>query len=281
MRGSTAVIESNVCFQNFYAGIGHSGASPLVVKNRCYENIRAGIGISEGAKPVVRGNQCYRNRRAGIGIRTGAETSPLVEDNDCHHNDMAGIGCEEDCTPLLRNNQCYENSLACIGCRDNARPVIVGNHVHHNRAAGIGFDECRSGSSDLLNNRVIDNDKVAIGIHAGWKVRLVSNELSRKDGLPPLVMVFKGAEADFIANTLRGSGVAGIRTEGIVRATGNTIDCPQPRVGGGPPQFGVWGLPGSETTLAGNTITGWRQAVASEKATLIECGNRLEKPVAP
>lgn len=235
MRGSTAVIESNVCFQNFYAGIGHSGASPLVVKNRCYENIRAGIGISEGAKPVVRGNQCYRNRRAGIGIRTGAETSPLVEDNDCHHNDMAGIG----------------------------------------------FDECRSGSSDLLNNRVIDNDKVAIGIHAGWKVRLVSNELSRKDGLPPLVMVFKGAEADFIANTLRGSGVAGIRTEGIVRATGNTIDCPQPRVGGGPPQFGVWGLPGSETTLAGNTITGWRQAVASEKATLIECGNRLEKPVAP
>lgn len=69
MQGSTAVIEENVCFQNFYAGIGHEDSSPLVIHNVCFENIRAGIGISEGSKPVVRGNKCYRNRRAGIGIR--------------------------------------------------------------------------------------------------------------------------------------------------------------------------------------------------------------------
>lgn len=321
MRGSTAIIEANVCFQNFYAGIGHEGASPVVVKNVCYENIRAGIGISEGAKPVVRGNKCYRNRRAGIGIRTGADTSPIVEENDCYENDMAGIGCEEESTPMLRQNRCYENVLAGIGCRDKARPVIngnqcfrnkaagigsedrarplitdnecyengaagigqrgdahttlIGNHVHHNKATGIGFDACRAGRADVLNNRVIDNEKVAIGIHAGWKVRLAGNELSRKDGMPPIVMVFQGAAADFTDNTICGSGVAGIRSEGVVRVTSNTFDCPALREGGGPPQFAVWGLPGSDIVFNGNTVRGWRHALSAEKATVTACNNRI------
>lgn len=275
MRGSTAVIEANVCFQNFYAGIGHEGSSPLVVNNDCYENIRAGIGISEGSKPVVRGNQCYRNRRAGIGIRTGAETSPIVEENDCHHNDMAGIGCEEECTPLLRNNRCHENTLAGIGCRDNARPVIVGNHCFKNQAVGIGFDETPSGQADVLNNRVFDNEKVGIGIHSGWKVRLAGNELSTTKGMPPVVMVFKGAEADFSVNTIRGSGVAGIRTEGVVRATGNTFESPALRAGGGPPQFAVWGLPGSSIVFTGNTVRGWRHALSADKAAVTANESRI------
>lgn len=274
MRGSTAVIEANVCFQNFYAGIGHEGSSPLVVNNKCYENIRAGIGISEGSKPIVRGNECYRNRRAGIGIRTGAETSPIVEDNDCHYNDMAGIGCEEECTPLLRNNRCHENTLAGIGCRDNARPVIVGNHCFKNQAVGIGFDETKSGRAVVINNRVADNNKVAIGIHSGWKVRLIGNELSRPEGMPPVVMVFQGAEADFLDNTMRGSGVAGIRTEGIVRATGNTFESPALRTGG-PPQFAVWGLPGSSIVFTGNTVRGWRHGLFADKSAVTANENRI------
>lgn len=274
MRGSTAVIEANVCFQNFYAGIGHEGSSPVVINNVCYENIRAGIGISEGSKPVVRGNECYRNRRAGIGIRTGAETSPIVEDNDCHHNDMAGIGCEEECTPLLRNNRCHENTLTGIGCRDNARPVIVGNHCFKNQAAGIGFDETKSGQAVVINNRVADNDKVAIGIHSGWKVRFIGNELSTSKGMPPVVMVFKYAEADFLDNTIRGSGVAGIRTEGVVRATGNTFEAPALRAGG-PPQFAVWGLPGSHINFSGNTVRGWGQALSADKAAVTANENRI------
>ncbi len=275
MRGSTAVIEANVCFQNFYAGIGHEGSSPLVVNNDCYENIRAGIGISEGSKPVVRGNQCYRNRRAGIGIRTGAETSPIVEDNDCHHNDMAGIGCEEECTPLLRNNRCHENTLAGIGCRLNARPMIVGNHCFKNQAVGIGFDETKSGQAVVINNRVAENEKVGIGIHSGWKVRLIGNDLSRPDGMPPVVMVFKGAEADFSDNTIRGSGVAGVRTEGVVRATNNTFESPALRAGGGPPQFAVWGLPGSSIVFTGNTVRGWRHGLSADKATVTANENRI------
>lgn len=275
MRGSTAIIESNLCFQNFYAGIGHEGSSPVVVNNFCYENIRAGIGISEGSKPVVRGNQCYRNRRAGIGIRTGADTSPIIEENDCHHNDMAGIGCDEECTPLLRNNRCHENTLAGIGCRDNARPVIVGNHCFKNQAVGIGFEETKSGQADVLNNRVFDNEKVGIGIHSGWKVRLTGNELSTSKGMPPVVMVFKGAEADFSDNTIRGSGVAGIRTEGVVRATGNTFESPALRAGGGPPQFAVWGLPGSSIFFTGNTVRGWRHALSADKAAVTANENRI------
>lgn len=274
MDGSTAIIEANICFQNFYAGIGHEGANPLVTRNVCYENIRAGIGISEGASPLVRGNQCYRNRRAGIGIRTGADTRPVVEDNDCFENDMAGIGCEEECQPILRNNRCRTNTLAGIGCRDNSRPTIVGNECSGNKASGIGFDETEAGQADVLNNRVIDNEKVAIGIHSGWKVRLAGNELSRQDGLPPLVMVFKNAEADFSDNTLRGSGVAGIRAEGRIRVTKNTLDCPALRAGG-PPQFAVWGLPGADIVFTDNKVSGWRHALFAEESNVTASDNRI------
>lgn len=274
MRGSTSVIEENVCFQNFYAGIGHEGSSPLVVNNDCYENIRAGIGISEGSKPVVRGNRCHHNRRAGIGIRTGEETQPVVEDNDCHHNDMAGIGCEKECAPLIRNNRCHENTLAGIGCRDDARPLIVGNHCIKNQAVGIGFEETKSSQATVINNHVADNDKVAIGIHSGWKVRLIGNVLSRPEGLPPVVMVFKGAEAEFIDNTFRGSGVAGIRTEGVVRVMGNIFESPAVRAVG-PPQFAVWGLPGSDITFTGNKISGWRHALLVDKSRVTANDNRV------
>jgi hypothetical protein len=321
MSGSTAILESNRCFQNFYAGIGHEGSSPIVIGNECFENIRAGIGISEGSSPVVRGNKCYRNRRAGIGIRTGEETRPVVEDNECFENDMAGIGCEEECRPLLRGNRCHGNALAGIGCRDGARPVIVDNacfrnhaagigserstkplivrnecfenddagigqrggaettlvdnHVHHNKAAGIGFDEGETGRSLVVGNRVEDNEKVAVGIHTGWKVRLVGNKLSRPEGLPPVAMVFHGAEADFMDNDIRGNGVAGIRTEGRVRATNNRIESPTLRAVG-PPQCAIWGLPSAEIDMAGNTIRGWRHALLTEKSAVTASGNRIE-----
>jgi hypothetical protein len=189
---------------------------------------------------------------------------------------MAGIGCEEACTPLLRHNSCHENTLAGIGCRDNARPVIVGNHCFRNQAVGIGFDDTKSSQAVVVNNRVTDNDKVAVGIHSGWKVQVIGNELSRPEGLPPVVMVFKEAEADFSDNTIRGSGVAGIRTEGIIRANGNTFESPALRAGG-PPQFAVWGLPGSHIQFSGNTIRGWRQALFADKATVTANENRIEK----
>ena len=297
MQKSTAVIEENVCFQNFYAGIGHEDASPLVTGNTCYENIRAGIGISEGASPIVRGNKCYQNRRAGIGTRTGAKTQPLIEDNDCYENDMAGIGAEEEAAPLIRNNRCYKNKLAGIGSRTHAAPtivgnecyenadagigqesdattVLIGNHCHDNQQAGIGFANCEAGRSIVLNNRVINNAKVAIGIHAGWTVRLSGNELSRAGGAPPLVMIFEGAEATLTGNTIRGGGVAGIRVAGKLRADGNELSGAELRRGG-PPNFAVWALPGSDVTLTGNRIDGCRQGLFASEATVSATGNQV------
>lgn len=104
VKESTAIIEENICFENYYAGIGHNNASPLVLNNTCYENVRAGIGISEHSCPIVRGNTCYKNRRAGIGIRTGEDTQPIVEHNICYENEMAGIGNREEARPIIRHN---------------------------------------------------------------------------------------------------------------------------------------------------------------------------------
>ncbi len=297
MRGSTAVIESNSCYENFYAGIGHTRSSPLVFNNLCYGNVRGGIGISEGSSPVVRGNRCHHNRRAGIGIRTGNDTRPLIEENDCYENDMTGIGSREEAAPVIRGNRCYRNKFAGIGSRTKATPlildndcyengmsgigqqsdattVLINNHCHHNKTSGIGFADCDKGQSTLLNNQVIDNASVAIGIHSGWTVRLIGNNLSREGGLPPIVMIFAGAKATFSDNTIQGGGVAGIRNSGTVRADNNRfIGTAFRKVG--PPNFAVWTLAGGRVELANNTFRGWRHALVATKADALVTGNTV------
>jgi parallel beta-helix repeat protein len=285
------VVRGNKCYKNQRAGIGcrMEGTSPVIEDNDCYENKMAGIGCRDGAAPFIRGNRCYDNALAGIGSRDGAR--PVIFGNKCYRNKEAGIGTQLGARAFIAHNECYENEKAGIGQRSDAETILGGNHVHHNKAAGIGFEECKSGKSTVLNNMVIDNAQVAIGIHGGWKVRVAGNELSRKDGLPPIVMVFKGSEADFCDNTIRGAGVAGIRTEGIVRVMNNKFECSALRKGGGPPQFAVWGLPGAEIVFTGNTVNGWRHALSADKAAVIashntvsdywQVGIRINEPTAP
>ncbi len=299
MKKSKAIIEENTCFQNYYAGIGHDNASPSVINNVCYENIRAGIGISEGSCPLVSGNKCYKNRRAGIGIRTTSQTQPIVEDNDCYENDMAGIGTRAEAAPIIRNNRCYKNKLAGIGSRTKATPTIISNecyengtsgigqqsdavtllidnYCHHNKTSGIGFATCKAGKSTVMNNRIIDNAVVAVGINSGWKVRLSGNEISRKGGLPPIVMIFKGAEATLTNNIIRGGGVAGIRVAGKVRVVKNKfIGTALRRVG--PPNFAIWGLPGADITMTANKIESWRHALQASKASVSVTKNHVSK----
>lgn len=173
MMGSSAIVEANICFENFYAGIGHANASPLVIDNICYDNIRAGIGISEGSKPIVRGNKCYGNRRGGIGVRTGEETTPLIEHNECYDNDMAGIGAREDAAPIIRHNRCYKNGAAGIGCRTGATPLIELNECFENAMAGIG---CRSEAAPVIrNNRCYRNEMSGIGSQDKARPVIVGN----------------------------------------------------------------------------------------------------------
>lgn len=290
-EGAKPVVRGNKCYKNQRAGIGcrMEGTSPLIEDNDCYQNKMAGIGCRDKATPFVRGNRCYENTLAGIGSRDGAQ--PIIIGNKCYRNKEAGIGSQLGARAFIAHNECYENEKAGIGQRSDAETIIGGNHVHHNKMAGIGFDECKSGKSTVLNNKVIDNAMVAIGIHGGWKVRIAGNELSRKDDLPPIVMVFKGSEADFSDNTISGTGVAGIRTEGIVRIMNNKFECSALRKGGGPPQFAVWGLPGSEIVFTGNTVRGWRHALVADKATVIashntvsdywQVGIRINEPTTP
>lgn len=297
MNGSTAIIRDNTCFENFYAGIGHENASPLVELNRCHGNIRAGIGISEGACPTVRNNVCFENRRAGIGIRTGASTRPLVERNECRDNGMAGIGVEEKADPVISNNRCFRNQLAGIGARDQARPIIVGNecfengaagiglatgnntqvvgnHCHENKASGIGFTGDGNNSASLIDNRVLENAAVAVGINAGWTVTLSGNQLARAEDMAPIVMVFEGATALFTNNTIRGGGVAAIRVAGTIRAAGNRIEGTALRKMG-PPNFGIWALPGARVEMTGNTVSGWRHALSAEDAEILAIDNSV------
>jgi parallel beta-helix repeat protein len=282
-------VRGNKCYRNRRAGIGSRmlGTAPLIADNDCYENGMAGIGCRDEATPVIWGNRCFKNTLAGIGCRDRAR--PLIVGNECYRNKEAGIGSQLGARPVIAGNECYENEAAGIGQSD-AETLLIGNRVHHNKKAGIGFDECKSGRSVVVGNKVTDNELVAVGVHSGWKVVLTGNELTRDGGLPPLVMVFKGAEVDVIGNTLRGNGVAGVRTEGVVRVVNNTFECPALRKAG-PPQLAIWGLPGSDILLAGNTINGWRHGLFVEKARVVASGNtvsgysgvglRINQPVGP
>lgn len=274
-EGATPIVRGNKCYKNQRAGIGSrmEGTSPLIEDNDCYQNKMAGIGSRDGASPFIRNNRCYENMHAGIGSRDGSRA--IIYNNKCYRNKEAGIGSQLGARPIILRNECYENELAGIGQRSDAETFLGGNYVHHNKLAGIGFDDCAAGKSTVLNNQVVDNGLVAIGIHSGWTVRIANNVLSREGGLPPIVMVFKGAEADFAENTITGSGVAGIRTEGKVRIVNNKFECPSLRKGGGPPQFAVWGLPGSDITFLENTVNDWRHALSADMATVNASYNKI------
>jgi hypothetical protein len=268
-EGATPIVRGNKCYKNQRAGIGcrMEGTAPLIEDNDCYQNAMAGIGCRDGATPLIRNNRCYENTLAGIGCRDGAQ--PTIFGNKCYRNKQAGIGSQLGAKPHIAHNECYENEKAGIGQRSNAETYLGGNYVHHNKMAGIGFEECESGKSVVLNNKVIDNGLVALGIQAGWKVRIAGNTLSRDGGLPPIIMVFKGAEADISDNTIKGSGVAGVRAEGKIRVVGNKFECPSLRKGGGPPQFAVWGLEGADIVFTSNTVSGWRHALHADKPAAV------------
>lgn len=297
MKGTRALVSRNVCFENFYAGIGQNNAHPTIVHNKCYGNIRAGIGISNGSCPLVQRNQCYKNRRAGIGTRTGKKTCPTISNNDCFENDMAGIGTEEDASPVIVDNKCYRNKLAGIGCTEHssptivsnqcyengkagigcdggAQPLIISNHCFQNKTSGIGFAACQKGRAKVLNNRLVNNAMVAMGVHPGWQIEVMGNYLERKNGMPPLVMVFKGSSVKFVDNELVGGGVAGIRCAGEVTVQLCKFTGTQFRTGG-PPNFGVWGLPGSRIIIEDSNFFDWRHAVSASKSFTEIKGNSV------
>ena len=274
-EGAKPVVRGNKCYKNRRAGIGiRTGeeTQPVVEHNDCYQNDMAGIGAAAQAAPIIRNNRCHENALAGIGSRDGAR--PTILGNKCYRNKQAGIGSRDGARPLITGNECYENEQAGIGQRDGAQTTLIDNNCHHNKAAGIGFDESESGSSTVLNNRVIDNAAVAIGIQSGWTVNLSGNELSRDGGLPPIVMVFDGAEATFTNNTIRGGGVAGIRVSGTVKASENRFEGTALRKMG-PPNFAIWALEGSKVTMSHNHVTSWRHALHASAAAVTADNNTV------
>ncbi|MCA9030145.1 MAG: right-handed parallel beta-helix repeat-containing protein [Planctomycetaceae bacterium] len=272
---SKAIVRENKCYGNRRAGIGvrtYEDTEPLIENNECYNNDMSGIGADENSAPTIRNNRCYDNAMAGIGCQ--GEARPVIIGNTCYRNKLAGVASQGGAQPLIKGNECYENGKAGIAQTDDAQTTIIGNYCHHNGATGIGFDDCEHGVSLVVNNRVIDNAQVAIGIHSGWTVTLSGNELAREGGLPPIVMVFEGATATFNNNTIRGGGVAGIRVAGTVEATGNHFDGTSLRKVG-PPNFAIWGLPNSTVTMTNNQVTSWRHALQATGASVNASGNTV------
>ncbi len=272
---SKAIVRGNTCYGNRRAGIGirtGEDTQPIIEDNDCYQNDMSGIGTDEHAAPIIRNNRCYENAMAGIGCQEGAK--PKIIGNKCYRNKRAGIGSMGEAQPLIVGNECYENGTAGIGQRGDAHTTLIDNYCHHNKTAGIGYDACKAGVSIALNNRVIDNALVAVGVQSGWTVNFSGNELSRKGGMPPIVMVFEGADATFTNNTIRGEGVAGIRATGVVKAVENHFEAASLRKVG-PPSFAIWALEGSEITMSRNEVSNWRHALHATGAAVTADNNTV------
>jgi hypothetical protein len=275
-EASAPLVRANVCRDNRRAGIGirSQDTRPVIVENHCHGNAMAGIGVRDQASPLLRKNRCHDNALAGIGIRDGA--SPRVIENRCFRNAEAGIGVGIGGGGFLGKNDCFENLQAGIGLRGEGEVIIEGNSIRDNHQAGIGLDSCSWGLATILGNRLEENGLVAIGVGAGWQLQASDNLLIRTGGLPPLVMISKGATADFVGNTFKGSGVAALRVEGSLRAIGNTFGCPETRLGGGPPQAAVWALPASSLKFIDNTVQGWGLAILAQDAALLARDNQIK-----
>ena len=138
---------------------------------------------------------------------------------------------------------------------------VISNVCRLNKSAGIGLASGKTNTATLTGNRLLENAAVALGVNAGWNIAVTGNELTRSEGLPPLVMVAAGTTAAFTNNVLRGGGVASLRLAGDVRAVGNQFIA-LPRKGG-PPGQAVWALAGSSVELVGNRFEGWRSALVA------------------
>ncbi|WP_395715986.1 right-handed parallel beta-helix repeat-containing protein [Prosthecobacter sp.] len=171
MKGSTAIIEKNECFENFYAGIGCDASSPAIRDNFCHDNIRAGIGISEGSSPLVSGNRCHHNRRAGIGIRTGGATRPIVEHNLCRDNAMAGIGIEDGARPLLLENRLIDNKLVAIGVTGGSSAMIRDNELVREGGAPPMIAVLDQSKASILGNTIRGGGVAAILVKGTAEIR--------------------------------------------------------------------------------------------------------------
>lgn len=256
-NGAAPQVVGNHCYENLRGGIGCRAAYPVIEDNDCYRNVRAGIGVREGATPLVRKNRCYENRRAGIGVRM-ENTSPFLVGNHCYQNGMAGIGCRDGASPVIQGNRLEGNRLAGIGAMSNAHPVIIDNDLSGNEAAAIGFDACESGTALIYGNRIEAKSLVCLGVQGGWTITVEKNEIRRKGGMPPLVMVFSGARADFYENKFEGSGIAAVRNAGRVFLSGNQFSGLERKVPG-PTRRALWNLEGASASMTDdNDFTQWK-----------------------
>lgn len=157
---------------------------------------------------------------------------------------------------------------------DGVTCVIRHNIVHHNGHTGIAI---RGATEKAIlpvvrSNWSYRNMGSGIAIHSGWTVEIAGNELSREGGLPPMIMVFEGAEAVIRNNAITGNGVAGVRVGGKVNLIKNTFEGGKVRKGG-PPHFGVWALPGAEVTMLHNRFNSWRHALFASGARVMAVAN--------
>lgn len=87
-------------------------------------------------------------------------------------------------------------------------------------------------------------------------------------------MVFQHADVTLTNNTIIGSGIAGLRVAGRVRADNNRFIGVSVQEGA-PPNVAVWALPGSQVALTDNEVRGWRHGLHARESDVSALRNSI------
>ncbi len=223
---ASAEVEANVVAGSRDNGIHVDGVGQVEVGgNQVSGNQHVGIVVENALRVHCRGNQVESNAGGGIelvGVRGGTTLQTEVVDNQIEGSDGTCLILEGTSGGGVYANTIARCGLDGIRLRGSGGVAVADNLVADVGTVGIevGSDSDFDAGGIVERNQVADTGLSGIKIHASGVAIVRDNEVLHS-GASGIVLVMQGdpAQAVVVGNTIGSSGVNGLSTEGLTRAT--------------------------------------------------------------
>jgi len=174
ITANTAIIENNICYSNFFAGIYTRDApNTLIMNNTCNYNAYYGMRILDCEYSEIISNYCKKNSHGGILVKNCASIE--IKNNLVVENSLsAGIVVRLSNFAVIDNNTCINNELYGIEVDESSGAVISKNYVVNNSYEGISLQN--SFDVIILNNTIF-SDQTTILCRDSTDVQIQNNRL--------------------------------------------------------------------------------------------------------
>jgi len=172
---NTAIIENNICYSNFFAGIYTRDApNTLIMNNTCNYNAYYGMRILDCEYSEIISNYCKKNAKGGISVES-CESIEIKKNLVIENYYSAGIVVVRSNLAAIENNTCINNELHGIEVWASSGAVISKNYVVNNNSYR-GINLVDSFDVTILNNTIF-SDKTTISCKDSTNVQIQNNRL--------------------------------------------------------------------------------------------------------